>query len=167
MRIMPATLLDIEQVFRVGTIQTPNLGQQLRYEYRVCCVLGILVCCVQQVFKGSVYRRTGYLGTRVPGYPGHRYPRVADLDRSGSGPGRAGYPAPGTRFSPNRGTILLQVQPMYLRGWQSFQPGQICLGKAGAVAFFDDASAPAPNDPMWHPRGPHGQCRQPCHSCCQ
>ena len=32
----------------------------------MCCVLGILVCCVQQVVKGSVYRRTGYLhpGTR-------------------------------------------------------------------------------------------------------
>ena len=31
MQIMPATLLDIGQVFRVGTIfQTPNLGQQLR-----------------------------------------------------------------------------------------------------------------------------------------
>ena len=30
MQIMPATLLDIGQVFRVGSIQTMNLGQQLR-----------------------------------------------------------------------------------------------------------------------------------------
>ena len=36
---------------------------------------------------------------------------------------------------------------MYFRGWQSFQPGQIRLGKAAAAAVCDDdASAPAQND---------------------
>ena len=35
---------------------------------------------------------------------------------------------------------------MYLRNWQSFQHGQIRLGKAGAAAVCDDASAPAQND---------------------
>ena len=56
---------------------------------------------------------------------------------------------------------------MYLRGWQSFQPGQIPLGKAGAAAVCDDARHPLKTTPMWHPRGPHGQRRQPHHSCCQ
>ena len=60
----------------------------------------------------------------------------------------------------------LQAQPIYLRGWQSFQPGQFRLGKAGAAAVRDHASAPAHDDPTWHPRGPHGQCRQPYRSCC-
>ena len=32
------------------------------------------------------------------------------------------------------------------QNWQSFQPGQIRLGKVGAAAVCDDASAPAQND---------------------
>ena len=35
---------------------------------------------------------------------------------------------------------------MYLRGWPSFQPGQIRLGKAVAAAVCGDVSARAQND---------------------
>ena len=61
----------------------------------------------------------------------------------------------------------LQAQPLYLRGWHSpSSPAKFAWEKLGRLLFVM-LQHPLKTTPMWHLRGPHGQCRQPYHSCCQ
>ena len=60
----------------------------------------------------------------------------------------------------------LLAQAIFLKGWKSFQPGQILLGKVWAAAVLDADSAPAQNDAHVISTPAHGNCYQHYHSCC-
>ena len=46
-------------------------------------------------------------------------------------------------------------------------PAKFAWEKLGRLLFVMMLQLSLKTTPMWHPRRPHSQCRQPYHSCCQ
>ena len=64
----------------------------------------------------------------------------------------------------------LEAQPMYLTESEVGSPpspAKFDWEKLGRLLFVMMLQQPLKTTPMWHSRRPHGQCRQPYHSCCQ